>query len=469
MLLRAIAAAAVDAANRAGDFDGSIVVIQSTPHGVAEAMNRQQGEFTLVEQGIAEGEAVQRIRSIRSISRALVADSNWDAIRSVAVRPELRVIVSNVTEAGFRLDDARPADSFPARLTDLLHARFLALPAGPTLFVIPTELVPDNGPRLAAMVDTVAHEIADGEAFRHWITGHVQFCSSLVDRITTGAPTPELRAEVESTIGHADALITVTELHSLWAIEGDPVALREAFPVDAASDGSVIFARDITRYRERKLRLLNGSHTALAPLALRAGVRTVREAVAHPELGPLLRQILFDEIAPSTDLTPEDGAAYAQSVLDRFANPWLDHEWRVIATNQTAKLRVRVMPSILAFVDRFGRLPPGLVRSLAASLRYARATSHSATGNVEGWWLGRSYPIVDIDFDLIDRHWRAIDPGAAPAPVPERVTGPFVASVLSDAKIWGRDLSAIPGMLEAVTKAMVALETLSPDQVGGRL
>ena len=459
MLLRAINAAAVDAANLAGTFDGSIVVIQSTSHGVAELMNRQQGEFTLLEQGVEHGAAVQRVRPIRAISRALLAETEWDMIREVATRPELRVIVSNVTEAGFRLDDEPAINGFPARLTDLLHARFEAIAHGPSLFVIPTELVPDNGARLAAMVDTLAQRLPDADAFREWLANRVHFCSSLVDRITTGTPTPEVRDKVELELAHPDALITATELHSLWAIEGDPAALRDAFPVDVASAGAVIFAPDITFYRERKLRLLNGSHTALAPLALMSGVHTVREVTVHPVLGPLLRQVLFDEIAPSTDLTAAEGASYAQSVLDRFANPWLNHDWRVIATNQTAKLRLRVVPSILAFVERFGRLPPGLVRAMAASLRYVRATSRIGPEEGEGWWHGASYHIVDIDFDLIDWHWRSVDSTATAAAIPERILARFTASVLSDANIWGRDLAAIPGMREAVTKEMMKLES----------
>src|SRR6267378_3853607 len=168
VLLRALCAASVDAANRAG------------------AMNEQDGLFTLVERGLRNGDLVERTRLIGSISRALVADDEWDAVREVAARPELQVIVSNVTESGFRLDAG-----FPARLTDVLRTRFERLPDGPTLFVIPTELVPDNGPHLAAMVDEVAREGARSDEFRAWRSARVRFCSSLVDRITTGAPPPD--------------------------------------------------------------------------------------------------------------------------------------------------------------------------------------------------------------------------------------------------------------------------------------
>jgi tagaturonate reductase len=465
MLLRALSVTAVDAANRAGAFNGRIVVVQSTQTGCAAALNRQQGLFTLVERGVEQGEPIQRTRLIGSISRALVAATEWTAVRDVVARPQLRVIVSNVTEAGFRLDDREPAfdaepraapRSFPAKLTDLLFTRFAHLPDGPSVFVIPTELVADNGARLAGMVDQLAGRVPDAAPFRAWIARQVHFCSSLVDRITTGAPPPAIRAAIESHLGYRDALLTMTEPHSLWAIEGDPAALRTAFPVDAASGGTVILAADIACYRDRKLRMLNGAHTALAPLALIAGVRTVREATEHAQLGPFLRQLLLEEIAPSMSVPPGVARSYASSVIDRFRNPWLDHEWRVIATNQTAKFRVRVVPSILEFGRKRGAVPRGLALALAATLRFARTRASSTDG--EGWWRGDASGIVDVDRSLIDSHWRTVDPDAVVDPVPEPILARFAERALADAAIWGSDLRALRGVVAAVTRALAMLE-----------
>src|SRR3989442_7019100 len=331
MLLRALCATFVDAANTAGTFPGRSVVIQSTPHGQARALNAQDGLFTLVERGLEHGAPVERTRLIGAISRALIADAEWPAVRDLVARPELQVIVSNVTEAGFR-----PDAGFPARLTDLPHTRFVRLPEGPPVFVIPTELVDENGPRLAAMV----HDLADGlehrTKFREWLRARVWFCSSLVDRITTGMPAAHVRATLEQQLGYSDALLTVTEPHALWAIEADPAELRATFAIDVFPE-SMVIAPDIGFYRERKLRLLNGAHTATAPLALLAGVRTVREAAEHPRLGAFLRHILFEEIVPATDLPADAAVAFAGTVIDRFRNPWLDHEWRGVAANHPAE------------------------------------------------------------------------------------------------------------------------------------
>src|SRR5437867_3534041 len=430
MLLRALCAACVDAANSAGAFSGRIAVIQSTPQGQARAINAQDGLFTLVERGLEHGAPVERTRLIGSISRALIADTEWPAVRDLVARPELQVIVSNVTEAGFR-----PDASFPARLTDLLHTRFARLPDGPPVFVIPTELVDENGPRLAAMVHHLADGREHGTKFREWLRARVRFCSSLVDRITTGMPAAQVRAALEQRLGYSDALLTVTEPHALWAIEADPAELRATFAIDATPD-SVIIAPDIGFYRERKLRLLNGAHTATASLALLAGVRTVREAAEHPRLGAFLRHILFEEIVPATDLPADAALAFAGTVIDRFRNPWLDHEWRVIAANQTAKLRLRVVPSLTGFARKRGAggaggiTPQGLALGLAAYLQWAR-----------------SHPAGDADLPLIERHWRT-----------DTTLQGLAASALADADLWGVNLAELPGLLEATTRWLVLLE-----------
>jgi tagaturonate reductase len=188
----------------------------------------------------------------------------------------------------------------------------------------------------------MVHELASSRsrAFRDWLKARVCFCSSLVDRIVT-APSPDQHAALETQLGYRDALLTVAEPYALWAIEADPAELRAVFPIESPT---VVFAPNIAFYRERKLRLLNALHTATTPLALLAGIRTVREGSAHPRLGPFMKRLLFEEIIPATDLPEHDAHAFAHQVLERFANPWLEHEYRVIATNQVDKFMIRVAP-----------------------------------------------------------------------------------------------------------------------------
>src|SRR6184192_537078 len=298
------------------------------------------------------------------------------------------------------------------------------------------------------MVDRLAEGLARGPEFREWLARRVRFCSSLVDRITTGTPAADVHATLERRLGYADALLTVTEPHCFWAIEADPPALRAAFAIDALP-GGVIFAPYISFYRKRKLRLLNSAHTAMAPLALLAGVRTVREATEHPRLGAFLRHILFEEIVPGIDLPADAAAAFARTVLDRFRNPWLEHEWRVIATNQTAKLRLRVVPSIVGFGVNRGRAPQGLALGFAAYLRWVRSNA-----------------AADVDLPLIVRHWQGVEPDPAAGPALASTLERVVAGALADAELWGVNLAGLPGFLEATTRWLLLLER---DGVDGAL
>lgn len=450
MLLRALSAAAVDAANQRGRLNGRIVVVQSTPRGVASAVNAQGGLFTLIERGLENGVPIERSRLVGSISRALMADSEWDAVRAVVARPELQVVVSNVTEAGFSREAA-----LPARLADLLRVRFTALPDGPPLYVIPTELVPENGARLAEMVDEITGRSGSDQAFRGWLSRRVRFCSSLVDRITT-APSSEVHTELESRLGYSDALLTLTEPHSLWAIEADPAELSAVFPIDSAP--GVVFAPDIAFYSQRKLRLLNGAHTAMAPVAILARIATVREAANDRTLGAFLQRLLVDEIVPGSGLPVDEARSFAQSVLDRFRNPWLEHRWDVIATNQTAKLRLRVLPSVLGFAAACHRVPPRLALAVAASLRYSRCTAQLSASEGHGWWRGASYPIEDVDLARVNGHWWAVDPEHATRPVPADTLRRLAARVLGDTDLVGGSFTDAPEFVAAVAAALCRLE-----------
>jgi tagaturonate reductase len=282
-----------------------------------------------------------------------------------------------------------------------------------------------------------------------------------VDRITTGLPTPAVRAELEARLGYRDALLTVAEPHCLWAVATDPAALEQAFPI--AASPSVVFAPDIGFYSERKLRLLNGAHTAVAPLAMLAGVATVRAATEHARLGSFVQRILFDEIVPSTDLPAEAATAFARTVVDRFRNPWIEHAWQVIATNQTAKLRLRVLPSVTGFVAARGRVPEGLVLAYAAYLRFMRCGTQLSPSEGRGSWRGESYPIHDIDLPILAAHWAAVDPDRGAGPVPASILERLAARVLGDTSLWGANLAGIPGFAEATTGALRLVEECGVD------
>jgi len=177
--------------------------------------------------------------------------------------------------------------------------------------------------------------------------------------------------------------------------------------------------------------------------------------------------LAVEEIVPSTGLPEKTAQAYAGTVLDRFVNPWIDHEWRVIVQNQTAKFRTRVLPSIMDSVRKTLAVPPGLALAFAASLRFVRTITRTGSGEGSGWWRGDGYPIVDVDLDLIDRHWRALDSEPAPGPIAAARCQQFAERALGDSAIWGRDLTTVPGLMDAVVGSLVVLESEGADRAMG--
>ncbi|HEU0055036.1 MAG TPA: tagaturonate reductase, partial [Longimicrobium sp.] len=374
-------------------------------------------------------------------SRALAAADVWGEVLALARDPALALVFSNTTEIGITLDegdrfDGDPPRSFPGKLTRFLWERARAFDFDPSrgLVVLPCELVAENGKRLRETVLALAARWELGDDFVRWIDAAVPFCDTLVDRIVPGTPAPAEHAAEEAELGYADALLTVAEEYALFAIEaGDEVRARLPF----AGDPRVVVADDIAPYRERKLRLLNGAHTALTPLALLCGRTTVREAVDDARLGAFLRRMMLDEIAPHVDAP--DARAYAGEVLERFANPFIRHELADIALQQTMKLRVRVVPSMVDFARAHGAPPSSLAFAFAAYLRFLR-------GDVEG---DGKPPAADDQAEPVRALWsRSGDPATV------------ARAACADAALWGADLAALPGFADTVAEALERIVAL---------
>lgn len=348
--LRAFTDLFVDEANQAGQAVGRVVVVQSTPGNRAALFNAQGGQYHVVIRGLQDGQPVDRVHRVTCVSRGLVAQTEWDAVLAAGRSPDLRLIVSNTTEMGYALDpDDRPGGgtprSFPARLLLVLSARFESSGAGVT--VLPCELIDQNADRLLALVLGLAQAWGMDGAFTAWLQTGVWWLNTLVDRITSGTPAAHpLLAE--------DGLLTVTEPFAFWAIQE-----REGVP-PLFDHPAIERTQDVRPYALRKVRILNGAHTALVCKALPLGIETVREAVIHPEIGPWLRGLIFEEIVPTLIGQVVDPASFAEQALERFANPFLDHKLVDIAVNHDAKVRLRLIPTYRAFLETFGHRPPRL-------------------------------------------------------------------------------------------------------------
>ena len=344
--LRGFADFFVSEANRGDNPPGKIVVVQSTGIERAEAINKANGRYHVAVRGVIDGEVIDETHEVDSISRALHAGTQWDQVLEFAKSPDLRWIFSNTTEAGFVLEETdrnrtdSVSDSFPAKLLDVLLARHAA--GQPGVIVLPCELIEENADKLLALVLEQATRWNVDETAVRWIENDCRWLNNLVDRIVPGVPK-------EHPLLGFDPLLIVAEPFAFWALE-DPAGCGIEHP-------SIVASEDISSYFLRKVRILNGVHTALVCKAMPMGIETVREAMAHPEIGPWLDRLVFDEIVPVLDGRCEDPEGFARTVLDRDRNPFFDHKLTAIALSHEAKLIVRLVPTHTEFKEKFGREP----------------------------------------------------------------------------------------------------------------
>lgn len=437
----------LDRANRHGCFNGRIVAIGSTGSGRDQLLNDQDGLYTLSIQGVEQGKSSEQHTIISSVSRALSATGEWDKVLECARNPSLEIIFSNTTEVGITMDEddaaeLNPPRSFPGKLTRFLYVRACAFAFEPAagLVVVPCELIEDNGDRLREIVLALAERWELGREFIGWIRSSVPFCNTLVDRIVTGTPTGEQATRLHEVLGYEDEMLTVCEVYKLFAIEADS-ALRSR--LSFASEAGVVVASDITPYRERKVRLLNGTHTVCVPAAILCGCETVREALEHDVVGPFIRATLFDDIVPSVDVPGAE--SFAHDVLDRFANPYINHTLLDITLQETMKMRVRVVPSILEFIARRGHVPQSLAFGFAAYLEFMRGQFQ------QGRRRAGLYVPADDQAEYISALWREHECES------EAGVTAVVETVCSDSSLWGADLAKVTGFTEAVSRHLTRI------------
>lgn len=438
----------VDGANEAGVAHDGVVVVQPRPGGRAAELEAQGGCYTVVSRGLVSGRPVTERRLVTAVQRAIDPYREFEAYRACATSPALRFVISNTTEAGLAYapqphtpEAAQP--TFPGKVCAMLHERFRRLGAGGGLVFLPCELVDRNG---AALREAVVRHAADwglGADFARWVDRRNVFCDTLVDRIVPGHPAAEAPA-LCAELGYDDRLLTVTEHHHLWVIEG-PAAVAEELPL-ARAGYRVLRTDDLRPFRSRKVLVLNGAHTAGALAAFHAGADTVEEMMADPVTGAFVRRAVREEILPALAIDDAERSAYADAVLERFQNPFVRHELLAISLNAVSKWKVRVLPSLEAGLARAGALPPALTFSLAALLHFYRG--EVAEGGAPAGRRGEArYAIRDEPAVL-----RAF---AAAQGLPAAA---YAERILSDAALWGRDLSTVAGLLARVARALGDIE-----------
>ncbi len=445
VLLRGLTDHVIDKANREGIFNGRIAVVKSTNTGSTDAFAQQDNLYTLHIKGIDRKQLKEEAIINTSISQVLSAVDEWDLVLKQAENPELKVVISNTTEIGLQLVrediNQQPPASFPAKLLSVLYHRYKAFKGDKEsgLVIIPTELLPNNGDILKSIIIELIVFNQLGTDFQKWVNESNYFCNSLVDRIVTGKPSPQEQQLFEEKNGYRDELLIVSEPYLLWAIEGND-KVKSILSFEQVNDG-VIVIPDIEVHRELKLRLLNGTHTLSCALAFLSGFDVVNASTNDARFEVFLKSLMAEIRSAMPNADPKLAEEFADSVLDRFRNPFIQHQWIAISQQYTTKIITRVLPLLKQYYSLYNQVPEHIAKGFAAYL-----VLMSKVVKVGNEFIinhnGVNYPFSDgIAGQVIEKYQTY--------PI-----GEIAAQVLSDSAIWGEDINQLPMFTDAVQNEM---------------
>ena len=351
--------------NEATDFNASVVVVQPIAQGTCAMLEKQNCVYTHMMRGMKNGVPTVEKKIIDVISRTVEPYKDFEGYLKLAENPNFRFVISNTTESGicFNGEDKpenAPNITFPAKVTLLLQRRYSLGMKG--FIFLPCELIDKNGATLKQYILEYGRLWGLGDGFAQWVNDENIFCNTLVDRIVTGYPKGE-----QIDLGYEDNMLDTSELFHLWVIEG-PACVGNEFPI-SKTGLNIILTDDMTPYRTRKVRILNGSHTSMIPYAMLEGIETVGDCMANENMYKFLSGCL-EEIIPTLDLPKEELMDYAANVLERFRNPYIRHLCSSICLNSVSKFKVRVLPSILEYIRRKNQLPEHLIFSFAKLIEF---------------------------------------------------------------------------------------------------
>lgn len=439
--MRAFADWIVYQMNQKTDFNGSVVAVQPIANGMVDMLNSQDGLYHVNLQGLHHGHTVDSLELVDVISRGLNPYTEFEAFLKLAENPEMRFVLSNTTEAGITFDNScklndAPAASFPGKLTQLLFHRYKTFKGDVTKgwHIIPCELIFHNGTELKKTILQYIELWKLGDGFLNWFNSSCGVYSTLVDRIVPGYPKDTID-EIKAKIEFDDQLVVKGEIFHLWVIEA-PASLADEFPANIA--GNVLFVDNEKPYHDRKVTLLNGPHTALAPVAFLAGFDTVRESVEDAVLGEFLHRVMYQELMETINLPREELIQFADDVLERFKNPFVKHFLTSIMLNAFPKFKARDLPGLKIYLSKKGHLPKGIVLGLAGIIQYYKGGTR---GN------DTIQPNDDQEImTLLTELWASGD------------TAKVASGVLGSEMIWGENLNEIEGLTDLIKSFLDNIE-----------
>lgn len=425
--------------NQKTDFNSNVVVVQPIDKGMVDMLNAQDDLYHVNLQGLDKGETINSLTMIDVISRALNPYTQNDEFMKLAEQPEMRFVISNTTEAGIAFDPAckltdTPASSYPGKLTQLLYHRFKTFNGDKSkgLIIFPCELIFLNGHKLKETIYQYIELWQLGDEFRTWFEEACGVYATLVDRIVPGFPRKDIAA-IKEKIQYDDNLVVQAEIFHLWVIEASQ-EVAEEFPADKAGL-NVLFVPSEKPYHERKVTLLNGPHTVLSPVAYLSGVNIVRDACQHPIIGQYIHKVMFDELMETLNLPKNELKKFAEDVLERFNNPFVDHAITSIMLNSFPKYQTRDLPGLKTYLKRKGELPKGLALGLAAIITYYKGGTRADGTEI----IPNDAPEI---MQLLKDLWATGDTHKV-------AEGVLAAKDL----IWGEhgDLNTVPGLTDMIT------------------
>ena len=445
--LRAFVDYAIQQLNKSADFNAGVAVVQPIDRGMVDMLNDQDGLYTLFLKGIQKGEEIQTKELITNIVKGINPYADFQQYLDLAKEEELQFIISNTTEAGIAYVESdtmemQPPSSFPAKLTMLLHKRFQHFngASDKALTIIPCELINYNSDTLKEIILKYCADWNLEEGFKTWLTEHCSFHNTLVDRIVPGYPKDQIE-EYNAQLDYKDNLIVSAETFLLWVIEGGD-DLKAKLPFDK-TDLDVKIVKDMQPYRTRKVRILNGAHTSMVPFSLLYGNETVKETVDNEFTGAFVNSAIFDEINHVLPMDKAELDSFAEEILDRFRNPFIKHKLADIALNSISKFKVRVLPSLLEYNEKFQKLPAHLTFAFACLIRFYK-----------GEWHGKALPINDSEVivDTFKTIWSSNDYKSV------------ASAALEKTDFWDEDLTKVNNLVETIAVALEEIDANGVEQ-----
>ena len=432
--LRTFVDAYFDTLTKEGVGDYKVSIVKPITFGTLERFEKQNNKYHVILRGVEDNKDVENVYAINSLAQVIDPFADPDTYYALAKDVDLKIIVSNTTEAGICFNGDDKMDGFdgityPAKLTKFLFERFNAGLDG--VYLMPVELIDNNADELKKCVDKYIELWNLPVAFKKWNDEQNFYCNTLVDRIVSGYPRDEqTKAHLLALIGENDELMSVGEPFGLWAVENK--GNIGEYIKEGVHNIEVVLTNDIGYYKKRKVRVLNGSHTNLVPTGLMLGAETVYDCMKDSKLSAFVEDTLKEEINPfvSDDLAAT--TVFAESIKSRFLNPYLNHQLTSIALNSISKWRARVLPSFKDYYNAHGKLPA----HLTIGFSYLMALYSSVFERDGGYFVQLEKREISLQDDLpYLQYFAAKNP---------------VCKFMADESVWGEDLTKYAGFVDAV-------------------